>query len=279
MLVVGDVNSTLACALTAKKLNLRVAHVEAGLRSGDMTMPEEINRICTDAISDVLFTTDRGADENLKREGVPEARIHFVGNVMIDTLLGHLDAARKARLWRQPRRRAASATRRSPCTGRPMSTDATSSSRFSTRSSTPLPDQPILFPVHPRTRQRLQPISICLDRFDEERSNRGIRLLQPLGYVEFLGLNSDAGIVLTDSGGLQEETTILGVPCVTLRENTERPVTVEQGTNRLAGTTRAGILAAIAEAMQNVSCRKHRGQRNGTVARPSGSSKIIAERG
>ncbi len=246
VIVVGDVNSTLACALTAKKLGQRVAHVEAGLRSFDMTMPEEINRLCTDAIADVLFTTDRFANENLKREGVDASRVHFVGNVMIDSLLQHRDAARNLAFGKHlgllPGQYATLTLHR------PSNVDHREKlAGILDAIGTALGDMPVIFPVHPRTRQRIAAFGL-LDRFVDAPTRPGLFLMEPLGYLELLGLNETAMVVLTDSGGIQEETTILGVPCVTLRENTERPITVSEGTNQLGGTTRNGILAAIERA-------------------------------
>jgi UDP-N-acetylglucosamine 2-epimerase (non-hydrolysing) len=243
VLVVGDVNSTLAAAITAKKLNLRVAHVEAGLRSFDMTMPEEINRLCTDAISDDLFTTDRLANENLVREGVAEDRIHFVGNVMIDSLTAALPAARKL----------GSADRMALGRGeyavltlhRPANVDQPAKlAEIMDAILDSVGDLPIVFPAHPRTAEKLA----ALPRVQAAARDR-LRIVEPLGYLAFLSLLTTARIVLTDSGGLQEETTILGVPCVTLRENTERPITLEYGANRLAGVSRAGIMEAIGAAL------------------------------
>ncbi len=247
VLVVGDVNSTLAATIAARKLNLRVGHVEAGLRSFDRTMPEEINRLCTDAIADDLFTTDRLANENLIREGVSEERIHFVGNVMIDSLLAHREvAARRAfhSTLGLEKRGYATLTLHRP--SNVEHADKLAEIVDAIRAA--LPGMPIIFPVHPRTRARIVEFGL-LDRFVDNAGAPGIFLTEPLGYIEFLSLNGEARIVLTDSGGLQEETTILGVPCVTIRENTERPITVIEGTNRLAGTSRHGIMTAIAEAM------------------------------
>lgn len=249
VIVVGDVNSTLAGALTAKKLLLRVAHVEAGLRSFDMTMPEEINRLCTDAIADLLFTTDRLANENLKREGIAEAKIHFVGNVMIDSLLAHRDVAKATRYHEKfglvPERYGVMTLHR-PSNVEDRDTlagllDAIIAS---------VGDLPVIFPIHPRTRARVEQFGLA-DRFVSQAGKPGIFLTEPLGYIEFLSLNSSARLVLTDSGGLQEEATILGVPCVTLRETTERPITVSEGTNRIAGTSPAGVRAAIAAALKD----------------------------
>jgi UDP-N-acetylglucosamine 2-epimerase (non-hydrolysing) len=247
VVVVGDVNSTLAGALTAKKLLLRVAHVEAGLRSFDMTMPEEINRLCTDAIADDLFTTDRFANENLKREGIPEGRIHFVGNVMIDSLLAHRNVAKTLRYhekFRLEPARYGVLTMHRPSNVEDRDTLATILDAMIDA----VGDLPVIFPIHPRTRSRVEQFGLG-DRFVKEAGKPGIFLTDPLGYVEFLSLNSSARLVLTDSGGLQEETTILGVPCVTLRATTERPITVAEGTNRIAGTSREGILAAVAAAL------------------------------
>ena len=231
VLVVGDVNSTIACALVATKLGVPVAHVEAGLRSFDRSMPEEINRVLTDQISDFLFTTESSADENLRREGIASERIHFVGNVMIDTLLAH---RARAQALDVPRRLEA------PTGGfglltlhRPSNVDDPSVfERLMTALGEIAQEVPILFPVHPRTRRVADqsPAVAALVRTGR------LRLLEPLGYLEFVGLMDSSRVVLTDSGGIQEETTILGVPCLTLRENTERPVTVTHGTNQIVGT-------------------------------------------
>ena len=247
VVVAGDVNSTLACALTAKKLGITVAHVEAGLRSFDMTMPEEVNRLCTDVIADLLFTTDRFANANLAREGIAPAKIHFVGNVMIDSLLGHLAAARRTgfreRLGLLPGGYATLTLHR------PANVDTRDKlAEILDAVRDGLGALPAVFPVHPRTRRKLADFGLA-DRFAKNPGAPGIWLAEPLGYLDFLDLNSTARLVLTDSGGLQEEATILGVPCVTLRDNTERPVTITDGTNRLAGTGRQGILAAIADAL------------------------------
>jgi UDP-N-acetylglucosamine 2-epimerase (non-hydrolysing) len=250
VVVVGDVNSTMACAVTAKKLGIRVAHVEAGLRSRDMSMPEEINRLCTDAISDALFTTDRFADENLEREGVPSCKIHFVGNVMIDTLFKHRSRAKV--LGTYSRFGLESGKYVAMTMHRPGNVDdqdtlegiLTALERVSR-------DIPILFPIHPRTAK-------MIDRFglsgyvaphggDGAKLHCGVWTTQPLGYLDFLNLNMHSRMVLTDSGGLQEETSVLGVPCVTMRPNTERPVTCEMGTNVLVGNDPAKIEEAVRE--------------------------------
>ncbi len=243
IIVVGDVNSTLAATLTGRKLDLRVAHVEAGLRSFDRAMPEEINRLCTDAIADHLFTTDRLASEQLRREAVPEERIHFVGNVMIDSLMRHLEAAKAANfaatLGLNSGAYATLTLHRPSNVEEPAQLASILDAILEA-----VPDLPIIFPIHPRTRARIEAFGLS-DRFSDSPSRPGIFLVEPLGYIEFLSLNQGARLVLTDSGGLQEETTILGVPCVTLRENTERPITIEEGTNHLAGTSREGILKAV----------------------------------
>lgn len=240
MVVVGDVNSTLACALTAKKMGVAVAHVEAGLRSFDMTMPEEINRICTDAISDMLFTTDRLANANLANEGVAEDRVHFVGNVMIDSLLRHLDRAKEMRTAQSlglSQGKYATLTLH-----RPANVDHEDKlEEILTAVADGVGDLPVVFPVHPRTR-------LCVERFGLG-GQAGFHMIEPLGYLKFLDLNAGAALAVTDSGGVQEETTILGVPCVTVRENTERPITLSEGTNHLAGVGRPGILAAIGAAL------------------------------
>lgn len=256
VLVVGDVNSTLACALTAKKLDLTVAHVEAGLRSFDRTMPEEINRLCTDAISDLLFTTDHFADDNLRREGVADHQIHFVGNVMIDSLLAHLKSAEERNVHGQlGLEKGCYATL---TLHRPANVDhADKLAEIIDAIREALPDLPIIFPIHPRTRARVADFGLS-DRFVITAGKPGIFLTDPLSYTESLNLIRHARMVLTDSGGLQEETTFLGTPCVTLRENTERPVTISQGTNRLAGTRRPGILDAIAEALRMQPCTTRR---------------------
>jgi UDP-N-acetylglucosamine 2-epimerase (non-hydrolysing) len=227
VVVVGDVNSTLAATLAAVKLGIPVAHVEAGLRSFDRSMPEEVNRVLTDAVSSWLFTTEPVAEENLRREGVPARRIHFVGNVMIDTLKQHLDRARDLdtleRLTLEPGGYAVLTLHR------PSNVDDPAKLRALFELLEEIHEEvPVVFPVHPRTRA-------AIGAHLGGREPR-LRNLDPLGYLEFLRLMADARLVLTDSGGIQEETTALGVPCLTLRANTERPVTVTQGTNRLVGS-------------------------------------------
>ena len=235
--VVGDVNSTIACALVAVKLWIPVAHVEAGLRSFDRTMPEEINRVLTDRISDLLFTTEESANENLLKEGIAPERICFAGNVMIDTLVAHRERARAldiaGRFGLEPGGYGVLTLHR------PSNVDdAAVFERILAALATIADEVPILFPVHPRTRPRIAQSPSVARLLDTGR----LRLLEPLGYLEFLGLMDASGVVLTDSGGIQEETTILGVPCLTLRETTERPVTITHGTNQVVGTDPARIV-------------------------------------
>ena len=248
VLVVGDVNSTIACALVAVKKGIPVVHVEAGLRSYDRTMPEEINRVLTDQISDLLFTTERDALANLEREGIDPARVHFVGNVMIDTLHANLDQARDPA--ETLARHGLSAAILEDAAGfglltlhRPANVDDPQVLARLMETLAELAGQvPLIFPVHPRTRERIAAAGL-----DGLLEGRGIHPLPPLGYLELLGLMRAARLVLTDSGGLQEETTALGVPCVTLRENTERPVTVTEGTNKVVGSDPQAIRAAVDE--------------------------------
>lgn len=236
VIVVGDVNSTIAAALVASKLGIRIAHVEAGLRSFDRAMPEEINRVLTDAISDLLFTTERGAEDNLVREGVDREKIHFVGNVMIDTLKRHLEKAMATSILAELGME--SSTKYGVLTlHRPSNVDNMEILSGIVGAVNEISSQvPIVFPVHPRTRKRMAENGIAL--------SPAVTTIEPLGYLEFLKLLSSACLVLTDSGGIQEETTVLGVPCLTLRENTERPVTITEGTNRLVGMNKATIMNA-----------------------------------
>jgi len=241
VVVVGDVNSTMAATLVAAKLHIPVAHVEAGLRSFDRTMPEEINRIVTDRLADLLLTPSADADENLRAEGVDASRIHRVGNVMIDTLFAFLPVATTDRI--RDRLPIVDGEYGVLTLHRPSNVDdAATLSRILdvvVRISARLP---IVFPVHPRTRARLAAFGLSHD-------NGGVVLTEPLGYVDFLSLTSHARVVLTDSGGLQEETTALGIPCLTLRENTERPVTVTEGTNEIVGTDPDRIAAGFERAL------------------------------
>jgi len=245
LLVVGDVNSTIACALVASKLGVPIAHVEAGLRSYDRRMPEEINRVLTDQISDLLFTTEASAEDNLRREGVDPSKIHFVGNVMIDTLLAHRDRARAtavhASLGLTPSAYGLLTLHRPSNVDDPVAFDDLMRGLDGVAR-----DVPIVFPMHPRTRPVVARSAIAQDMVAGGR----LRLIDPLGYLDFIGLMERARVVLTDSGGVQEETTILGVPCLTLRENTERPVTITHGTNQLVGTDATAISAAWARVKQ-----------------------------
>jgi UDP-N-acetylglucosamine 2-epimerase (non-hydrolysing) len=236
MVVVGDVNSTMAATLAAAKLGVPVAHVEAGLRSGDRTMPEEINRLVTDALSDFCFTTSADADENLRREGVPAGKIHLVGNVMIDTLLRLRDVA----LQSDVRARLQVAGRYGFVTlHRPSNVDAREvCAEILSALDVVQKELPLVFPVHPRTVARLKEFGF----WAELQRWPGLTLTEPLAYLDSLNLMAGATLVLTDSGGVQEETTVLGVPCLTVRENTERPVTITEGTNTLVGTSHAKIV-------------------------------------
>ncbi|MGC9196724.1 MAG: non-hydrolyzing UDP-N-acetylglucosamine 2-epimerase [Syntrophobacteraceae bacterium] len=239
VMVVGDVNSTLACSIAAKKLQVEVAHIEAGLRSFDPSMPEEINRMVTDAITDRFFVTEQSGVENLMREGKLKDRIHFVGHVMIDNLFFQLNRIQNGY---EPGRdlsgiKAARDRYIFVTLHRPSNVDRKESLlEIAHALNTIAKTHPILFPVHPRTRQRLDQFRISL--------SPTITQLPPLSFKEALYLWKDASLVMTDSGGLQEETTALGVPCVTIRENTERPVTIEMGTNILGGTSKDTILEA-----------------------------------
>jgi UDP-N-acetylglucosamine 2-epimerase (non-hydrolysing) len=243
VVVVGDVNSTMAATLVASKLLIPVAHVEAGLRSFDRTMPEEINRMVTDRLADLLLTPSPDADENLAAEGVPPARIRRVGNVMIDTLRRFLPVATLDRIRD---RVAVEADHYAVVTlHRPSNVDQPDVFRQLLGVMKTIGGElPVVFPVHPRTRARLTEMGFDLN-------GSGLLLTEPLGYVDFLSLTSHARIVLTDSGGLQEESTALGIPCLTLRENTERPVTVSHGTNRVVGTDPVRVLGAFEEVMRN----------------------------
>jgi UDP-N-acetylglucosamine 2-epimerase (non-hydrolysing) len=244
VLVVGDVNSTLACALVCAKLGVRVAHVEAGLRSRDRSMPEEINRLLTDQIADLLFTPSADADENLRGEGIPEERIRLVGNVMIDSLYKHLERSRQSRIKEQLE--LADQSYAVLTLHRPANVDDDAAFRRILEALERISKQlPIVFPVHPRTRKTIAHLGLD-ERVEKIRK---LRLIDPLGYLDFLSLYSGARLVLTDSGGIQEETSVLGIPCLTLRENTERPVTVTMGTNKIVGTDPEKIVAAALAAL------------------------------
>jgi UDP-N-acetylglucosamine 2-epimerase (non-hydrolysing) len=250
VLVVGDVNSTIACALVCVKLGVKVAHVEAGLRSRDRSMPEEINRLLTDQIADLLFTPSQDADQNLLAEGIPRERIRFVGNVMIDSLQKNLKTARELRTKEEL-----------GLTGvdyalltlhRPSNVDLRESfERILSALEVIASKLPIVFPVHPRTRKTIAELGLSA----RVNSIKDLRIVDPLGYLDFLNLSSSARLVLTDSGGIQEETTALGIPCLTLRENTERPITVEMGTNVIVGTDTTKIVTAATAAL-NGSAKK-----------------------
>ncbi|MGI8641300.1 MAG: non-hydrolyzing UDP-N-acetylglucosamine 2-epimerase [Pyrinomonadaceae bacterium] len=230
VLVVGDVNSTIACALVCAKLGVKVAHVEAGLRSGDMTMPEEINRLLTDRISDLLLTPSTDGNENLLKEGIAPEKIKFVGNVMIDSLFYSLKMAENSTVREDldlTEKHYAVLTLHRPSNVDDKKTFSNLLEALAAISK----NLPIIFPSHPRTRARIDEFG-----FAKKVANSNIKLIEPLGYLDFLRLYSGARMVLTDSGGLQEETTALGIPCLTLRENTERPITIELGTNILVGT-------------------------------------------
>jgi len=233
VVVVGDVNSTMATTIVAAKLCIPVAHVEAGLRSGDRAMPEEVNRLVTDVLADYCFTTSQDADENLRREGVAAGKIHFVGNLMIDTLLQLKEVALKSNV--RPVGHYGFVTLHRPSNVDDKETLAEILSALQVVQQ----DLPLVFPVHPRTAAHLREFGF----WNEMQGWKNLQLTEPLGYLDSLCLLAGATVVLTDSGGVQEETTALGVPCLTIRENTERPVTVTEGTNTLVGTSHAKIVS------------------------------------
>lgn len=242
VLVVGDVNSTIAVSLAAAKLGVPVAHVEAGLRSFDRSMPEEINRVLTDALAAYLFVTEEGAIENLLHEGRPRSSIHLVGNVMVDSLLHFLRIAQQSPIGDDLALKNGHGWRRFAVLTlhRPSNVDSTANlSELLAALNAVAAQIPVVFPVHPRTQRRLSQSGIP--------THPQLRLIPPVGYLDFLCLLSNATLVLTDSGGIQEETTALGIPCLTLRENTERPITISQGTNQLVGTDPAKIVSAANE--------------------------------
>ena len=248
VIVVGDVNSTLACALCCAKMGVRVAHVEAGLRSRDRTMPEELNRLVTDQLSDLLLTPSPDAGANLLAENIPGERIRFVGNVMIDSLYTQLERANRSTIREElgvgrgkdyavlTLHRPANVDDRAP-----LERILSALEQIGTR-------LPVIFPAHPRTRRRLEEFGL-MERFAAHASR--LSLIEPLGYLDFLRLFSGAKLVLTDSGGIQEETTALGIPCLTLRENTERPITITHGTNRLVGTDTGTITREAFDALDH----------------------------
>jgi UDP-N-acetylglucosamine 2-epimerase (non-hydrolysing) len=252
VLVVGDVNSTIAVSLAAVKMGIPVAHVEAGLRSFDRAMPEEINRVLTDALADYLFITEEDAAEHLRKEGRPAEAIFFVGNVMIDSLRHFLPIAQKSAIGGELALKngahGGDAWKRFAVLTlhRPSNVDSTEKLKeLLSAIDAVAAEIPVIFPVHPRTQQRLTDGGI--------KTHPNLRLIPPVGYLDFLCLLSKAALVLTDSGGIQEETTALGVPCLTLRENTERPITISQGTNLLVGTDPAKIVAAAREVLSGKS--------------------------
>ena len=250
VLVVGDINSTVACGLVAVKLGIRLIHVEAGLRSGDRTMPEEINRIVTDSISDLLFCTEQSGVDNLRREGIDQARIHLVGNVMIDTLLRNRAKAEQSSILEElkldPDRYALLTLHR------PANVDdRTVFGRLLDVLEVIQRQVPVIFPIHPRTRKILSTSALG----GRVQQMPQLRMIDPAGYLDFVKLMASARLVLTDSGGIQEETTILQVPCLTLRDNTERPITIECGSNQLVGTRPEPILAAFRGIMEG--CTRH----------------------
>jgi UDP-N-acetylglucosamine 2-epimerase (non-hydrolysing) len=278
IIVVGDVNSTIACSLVASKLGIKVIHVEAGLRSFDRSMPEEINRVLTDTISDCLFTTEKSAEENLRREGISDEKIHFVGNVMIDTLLKHKKKAQQSNILHrlglinsQPNNSIKQGNLKNPIAyyavltlHRPSNVDDKETFQDILEALLIIgKNLPIFLPIHPRTYNRIKEFGFE-KYFNWELYNstsfkklknginptNSINAIQPLGYLDFLKLMSDAKLVLTDSGGIQEETSILKTPCVTIRKNTERPVTVEHGTNRLVGTKKEDIIMGSLKAIE-----------------------------
>lgn len=237
VLVVGDVNSTMACSITAVKMNIPVAHVEAGLRSFDKTMPEEINRIVTDSISSILFTTCEEANKNLKNEGIPEKKIFFTGNVMIDTLVENIKKAKRSDIMgnlKLKKRNFGLVTLH-----RPVNVDGKKELKGVMDAFRDLSKRiKIVFPVHPRSRKKMEEFGFL----DAIKAMKNLILTEPLGYLDFLNLTMNSKMVFTDSGGIQEETSFLGIPCLTLRENTERPITISRGTNILVGTQKEKII-------------------------------------
>jgi len=241
VLVAGDVNSTLACALVCAKLHVRVAHVEAGLRSRDRTMPEEINRVITDQIANLLFTPSKDGNENLIREGIDPTSIHHVGNVMIDTLIMMLPKALQRSTLNdfglEPRKYLLATFHR------PLNTDDANVLRGIIEAMAEISRRlPVVWPVHPRTRGRIRDLNM-------ELPDTTLRLIEPLGYLDFLAMMNSAALVVTDSGGVQEETTFLGVPCLTVRPNTERPITITEGTNQLVNSRYEDLIAAFKKSL------------------------------
>ncbi len=241
VVVVGDVNSTVACGLTAAKLQIPVAHVEAGLRSGDRAMPEEINRILTDHLSDLLFTTCSDGDENLLREGIDSGKIHFVGNLMIESLIRRKERFSNSDIHRTLSLRPGGYVL--VTLHRPSNVDDPAALKGLLQTLARIAeDAEVVFPVHPRTAGKIR-------EFGLEPTTPGLRLIDPVGYIDFMALEMRARLVITDSGGIQEETTYFQVPCLTVRENTERPITMREGSNRLVGTDPEALLAAAGKVL------------------------------
>ena len=246
VVVVGDVNSTVAVALVAAKQGVAVAHIEAGLRTWDWSMPEEVNRVLTDRMSELLFTPSQDADENLAKEGIDPRRVHFVGNVMIDSLHAALPRARESRIHEQLGVRKGEYAL--VTLHRPSNVDAPAALEKLIGALSEVSGRiPVVFPIHPRTRARLWADASLRERVERAR---GLKLAEPIGYLDFVALTANARLVMTDSGGIQEETTALGIPCLTVRRNTERPVTVEVGTNTLVGTDPAQVVPAAVAVLE-----------------------------
>jgi UDP-N-acetylglucosamine 2-epimerase (non-hydrolysing) len=252
VVVVGDVNSTVACAFVAKQAHVPVAHVEAGLRSRDRTMPEEINRVLTDSISDVLLASEVSGVDNLRAEGVPDEHVFFVGNVMIDTLLWHRERAAESAIHAQLGLDGGNGPYAVLTLHRPSNVDtAEAATHVLDTLEQAVRRLPVVWPIHPRTRQRLESFGLA----DRAAALERLHVVEPLGYLDFLKLMSEARLVMTDSGGIQEETTILHVPCLTMRDTTERPSTINAGLNRLVGGNRELLLTAIDEILTEDSHR------------------------
>lgn len=245
IVVPGDINSTLACALVASKLGIKIAHVEAGLRSFDRTMPEEINRVLTDQLSDILFTPSEDADANLLREGIAQEKIYCVGNIMIDTLVRLLPKAEEK--WALFVKHYGIKNFMLVTLHRPSNVDTPIVLEKIVNALNQISnDIPVIFPIHPRTRKQIETLDLTINQ-------KNIEMLEPLSYLDFLALQAHATLVLTDSGGVQEETTYLGIPCLTLRSNTERPITISQGTNLLVKDIEADLVASMQNAMKQSS--------------------------
>jgi len=245
VVVFGDINSTLAAAVVSAKLCIRLAHVEAGLRSFDRTMPEEINRMVTDRLSDFLFVSEKSGMVNLSGEGVPEEKIFFTGNIMIDSLVGNLKAARGSKI--HERLELSPGNYIALTMHRPGNVDTVEKLVELMQCILSISEElPVVFPCHPRTAKRFEEFDI-----ENVKNNSSLKIVEPLGYLDFLKLQSEAKLVVTDSGGIQEETTYLGVPCLTIRENTERPVTVEIGTNTICGTDPENIIENVRQILKS----------------------------